>query len=147
MPKATHPQFPEAGRDEALTKHPTLRNSGSRLRPSEAAAHFFAEIKFDPASKLQMRPWSLPAANFGRAVEDDVARQMKFGARGPFPSSAQLFFAQTRLVAAAESATALDSFGLLGADCVGVVNAEPRNSRASAGGAECRLAPGGPRPL
>ena len=125
--KPTCPQFPEEKVDEAPRKHPIFRKMGTRSIPSQSAANFFAKTKFDdeatepPASrrsapKLRREPWSLQGAEFRGPAGYGVARQEKFRAKRPCPSSARIFFAQVGFVAAGALAGARDSFGVVGAE-------------------------------
>ena len=65
--------------------------------------------------KLQMEPWSRSDTEFEGAAEHDVARQKKFGAIRPFPSLAQLCFAQMLVLLPGEMAEAWVSSRGIGA--------------------------------
>ena len=106
---------------------PTLRNFASRSIPSQGAANFFAEMKFEddaiavlpplvlrPAPKLQVEPRFLPDAEFKKAAENYVQRQNKCGATRPSSSLVHHLPARMRLIVGGELAGDWDSFGGIG---------------------------------
>ena len=105
MAEQPKPQFPDVRIKATAEKRSALKNIGDSLMPTEGAVSFSAKSKYEaaaaeppctpcPAPKCTEAPGTPINTDARRAVEADIAKQMKFEVKSHYPSVAHLVLAQ-----------------------------------------------------
>ena len=117
-PKPAKPQFPEVNVGSAIQNLKSdWEKIGRGLMPSQEAANYFTKLQYEaaateppfipnPSPDLKVEPWTPHALDVKRAIEADLAKQKKYGAKKHYARADHMALALIRAIIAGEVAGA-----------------------------------------